>query len=155
MVHPGQPRARRVTRFAVVLACGLVCCALFIRFVAAPYADNSMNPVSDGDLSAPSEEALTLHADLFVADMHSDVLLWSRDITHRSRRGHVDLPRLRDGNVALQVFSVVTKSPWGQSYSENSSDSDRITMLAVAQAWPPKTWGNLKERALYQAQRLD
>jgi microsomal dipeptidase-like Zn-dependent dipeptidase len=29
-----------------------------------------------------------------------------------------------------------------------------ITVLAMAQRWPPRTWGSLKERALYQAEKL-
>ena len=32
---------------------------------------------------------------------------------------------------------------------------DNVTLLAMAQRWPPATWFSLKERALYQARRLD
>jgi len=67
----------------------------------------------------------------------------------------VDLPRLIEGNVALQVFTAVTKSPAGQNYEANAADAfDTITPLAMAQLWPPRTWGSLTERALYQADRL-
>lgn len=50
-----------------------------------------------------------------VVDLHCDVLLWGgRDFAKVERHpfnkdqiiGHVDLPRLRKGNVALQVFAV-------------------------------------------------
>ena len=41
--------------------------------------------------------------------MHADSLLWGRDLRERHSRGHVDIPRLLDGGVDLQVFSVVTK----------------------------------------------
>ncbi len=67
----------------------------------------------------------------------------------------MDLPRLIEGNVAVQVFTAVTKSPAGQNYDENSSEAmDNITLLALAQAWPPATWSSLTERALHQAGRL-
>ena len=72
----------------------------------------------------------------------------------RASRGQVDIPRLIDGNVALQVFSVVTKSPRGLNIERNDDRSDNILLLAIAQRWPIKTWYSLKERALYQAGRL-
>jgi membrane dipeptidase len=101
-----------------------------------------------------SDTAMKLHERLTIADLHSDTLLWSRDVLDRADRGHVDVPRLVEGNVALQVFSVVTKVPDGQNYEENSADSDQITLAAMAQAWPVSTWGSLLERALYQADKL-
>ncbi len=104
---------------------------------------------------APSAAALALHQRLVIADWHSDALLWDRDLRNRSDRGHVDLPRLREGNVALQVFTTVTKSPKGQNYEHNSAEaSDNITPLVIAELRPPRTWFDLTERALDQAARL-
>ena len=60
---------------------------------------------------AASERARALHETLTVADLHADSLLWGRDLLERGDRGHVDVPRLVDGNVALQVFASSTKSP--------------------------------------------
>jgi microsomal dipeptidase-like Zn-dependent dipeptidase len=37
----------------------------------------------------------------------------------------------------------------------NTGDTDNITLLAVAQRWPMKSWNSLVERALYQAYKLD
>ena len=54
---------------------------------------------------AVSGRARQMHDSLFIADLHSDSLLWKRDLRKRSDVGHMDLPRLREGNVALQVFS--------------------------------------------------
>lgn len=122
--------------------------------VAPPIADGQFNPVSKNIEFRPAPYAQQVHNQLFVADMHSDFLLWQRDLNKRHERGHVDLPRLQEGNVALQVFSVVTKSPWGQNYVENTSNSDRITLLAIAQRWPVESWISLMDRALYQANRL-
>ena len=101
-----------------------------------------------------SERAAELHKTLFVADLHSDSLLWKRDLLERSDIGHMDLPRLRDGNVALQVFSATTKSPKGLNYESNDAESDDITLLAVASFWPPRTWNSVYERAVYQLEKL-
>lgn len=101
-----------------------------------------------------SEQALALHGRLRVADLHADTLLWSRNLLLRSDRGHVDVPRLTEGNVALQMFTVVTKTPRGLNIERNDDRSDDVTRLALASLWPPRTWRSLKQRALYQAERL-
>jgi len=64
------------------------------------------------------------------------------------------VPRLADGNVALQVFSSVTKTPKGQNYDANGGDTDNITLLMVAEAAPVRTWRSLLERSLWHAQKL-
>ncbi len=96
----------------------------------------------------------TFHQSLLIADLHADSLLWDRDSSKKSEYGHLDIPRLIEGNVAIQVFSIVTKVPHGLNIVQNNSASDSITYLALAQAWPPKTWGSLFERAMYQADKL-
>ncbi len=101
-----------------------------------------------------SARARELHRRLLVADLHADPLLWGRDLRVRARRGHVDVPRLQEGGVALQVFSVVSKTPWGLNIERNEDRTDQVTLLALAQGWAPKTWTSLKERAVYQARRL-
>jgi len=89
-----------------------------------------------------------------IVDLHADTLLWSRDVLSRAARGQVDLPRLQQGNVALQVFSSVTKTPRGQNYDSNDGDSDNITPLVIAQLQPVRTWGSLLNRSLWHATRL-
>ncbi len=122
--------------------------------------DRQMNPVIGTAAGSPSNTAVTdatrrLHASLRVADLHGDALLWRRDLLQRNQHGHIDLPRLRDGGYALQVFASVTKSPRGLNYAQNSAESlDQITLLAVAQRWPWSTWTSLSERALFHAGRL-
>ncbi len=102
-----------------------------------------------------SAEAQALHRQLIIADWHADTLLWKRDFLQRSSRGHVDLPRMQEGNQAIQVFAAVTKTPAGLNYEENSAEAfDNITALAVGQLWPIRTWGSLLERAIYQADKL-
>jgi microsomal dipeptidase-like Zn-dependent dipeptidase len=73
----------------------------------------------------------------------------------RGDRGHVDVPRLREGRFALQVFSAVTKTPRGLNYDRNTGDTDQITLLAQLQLWPFAAWSSLLERALFQAEKLN
>lgn len=127
----------------------------YIQLVFVPNTDAKMNALIDLGPYEVSEAAQALHDTLYVADLHADSLMWRRNTTKRQSRGHVDLPRLRDGGVDFQVFSAVTKSPRGLNFAENSSEApDDITMVAVAQLWPIRTWGSIYERAAYQAQRL-
>lgn len=138
-------------RFLIVVVAAVVA---FLAF-APGYVESQRNAVSPHDPWPVSDEAATLHENLLVGDWHSDSLLWRRDLTRRANRGHVDLPRLIEGNVALQMFTAVTKSPRGQNYSRNAADApDNITLLAMGQRWPARTWDSLLERALYQAERL-
>ncbi|GAB3275408.1 dipeptidase [Parahaliea aestuarii] len=119
------------------------------------YLERSMNIVLEHEPYAISEEARALHKTLVIGDWHADSTLWKRDLAERAERGQVDVPRLQAGNVALQMFTSVTRSPAGQNYEENATDAaDNITRLALAQAWPPATWSSLAERALYQGQKL-
>ncbi|WP_107498549.1 membrane dipeptidase [Thalassobius sp. I31.1] len=138
-------------RFLIVVVAAVVA---FLAF-APGYVESQRNAVSPHDPWPVSDEAAALHENLLVGDWHSDSLLWRRDLTRRANRGHVDLPRLIEGNVALQMFTAVTKSPRGQNYSRNAADApDNITLLAMGQRWPARTWDSLLERALYQAERL-
>ncbi|MFL6334659.1 MAG: dipeptidase [Pyrinomonadaceae bacterium] len=102
-----------------------------------------------------SERGRALHARLLVADMHADTLLWDRDVLTRSARGHVDVPRLAEGGVALQFFTVVSHTPYSPKYDTNPEKLDGITAVALAERWPPRTLRSLRERALYQARKLN
>ena len=116
--------------------------------------ERSMNKVEGGALPPVSEHARALHRTLTIVDLHSDTLLWKRSLLTRAGRGHVDLPRLEEGHVALQVFSSVSKTPKGQNYDANSADGDNITSLVIAQLQPVRTWGSLLERSLWHAEKL-
>ena len=134
----------------------IVCLCAFAFFFAVPAAlETVMNRTRVGPPYAASERARALHARLFVADMHADSLLWDRDLLARSSRGHADVPRLREGGVALQFFTVVSKTPFVSNYESNAERVNAITPLVIAERWPARTWGSLKARALYQAQKLD
>lgn len=99
--------------------------------------------------------AKDLHKDLMVVDLHADSLLWDRDLLVRGEYGHVDLPRMIEGNLALQAFTIVTKVPMKRGFSGNEIPPDvTIKALVMAQRWPRATWSSLHARALYQAERL-
>ncbi|MBI5245576.1 MAG: dipeptidase [Elusimicrobia bacterium] len=102
------------------------------------------------------EAASALHRRLTVIDLHADPLMWSRDLLKRNSYGHVDVPRLIEGGVALQVFSTVTQAPLGINIHWNATSApDVITALAIACGWPRKTWSSRLERALHQARALE
>lgn len=127
---------------------------LYVFTLAPRHLDEWLNGAAGAPSSGVSSGTTSLHRDLWIADLHADSLLWSRDLLDEHRFGHVDVPRLRKGGVNLQTFSVVTKVPWGQNYHSNRGNSDKIFWLVMAQRWPPSTWFSLVERTLYQARRL-
>jgi len=134
----------------------LISAAALGFFGFAPgYVEGSMNQIDGKPLIAVSAEAKALHKTLNIVDLHSDTLMWNRDLNDSVSRGHMDLPRLQDGNVALQLFSSVTKTPKNQNYDGNGADTDNITLLTIAQLQPLKTWSSLAERSLYHAQKRD
>lgn len=139
--------------FKVLMAVGLLAAVVFV-FILQPMADNSLNslfplPPPELDLETPA-----LHETLFVSDLHADTLLWDRDLLKANSRGHVDIPRLQQGNIALQALSVVTKA--SPVYDLNGSDGtpDAVTLIGLTGGWPAKTWTSLSQRALYQAEKL-
>ena len=119
------------------------------------YLDAGMNKIDGKQLIAVSPEAAALHRSLHIVDLHSDSLMWGRELTEVAGRGHEDLPRLTAGNVTLQVFASTTKTPKGLNYDSNPSDSDVLPALLVAQRQPAATWTSLLARSLFHAAKLD
>lgn len=137
-------------------ALALVVVAAVAFFGFAPgMIERGMNKIDGQPLIPVSEEAKALHATLTIVDLHSDTLLWDRDLLDRASHGHEDLPRMEDGNLALQVFSSVTKTPKDQNYDANSAETDNITALTIAQLQPIRTWTSLLQRSLYHGEKLD
>ena len=124
-----------------------------LYYLAGQY-DRMMNPYGvDEDAPEPDARDRALHESLFVADLHIDTLKWERDLLERSYFGHADVPRLHEGNIALQVFTIVTRSPlnlpWQTCVSGDSLDTN--TALFFMQGRP--VFG-LRERAFYQIERF-
>ncbi len=133
----------------------LVVAAVLLMMLAVPVAiDAFANRRGRAELASVSPAARTLHARLWIADLHADSLLWHRNLLVEHRRGHVDLPRLFRGNVALQVFTVVSKVPFGLNFESNAATTDMITPLTVLQRRPVATWFSLYARAQHEARRL-
>jgi microsomal dipeptidase-like Zn-dependent dipeptidase len=145
----------KLLRAGIITLC-IVLVILALALTLGPARlEGGMNTVTPHPPYPVSEQARELHKTLVIGDWHSDSTLWKRDLLERSDRGHVDIPRMREGNQAVQMFTSVTKSPSGQNYDKNSSDArDNITSLVILQAWPPATWNSLSSRALYQAEKL-
>lgn len=142
------------TLFAAVGALAVLILGGF--FLVVPrVVDRQMNVRLHAPPYRVSPAADSLHRTLFVADLHADPLLWGRDLTARADHGHVDVPRLIEGNVALQVFAAVTKTPRGINYERNDDDTDNITLLALAQRWPLTAVRSLRARARFLARRLE
>ena len=141
---------RRALQLTVVIAC----IAAAFYFQIPQLVDEDQNKVLKKPPYPASERALNLHQQLAIVDLHADSLLWGRDLLERGLYGQVDIPRLADGNVALQVFSMPTKTPRGVNVESNDNKSDNVFWLALAERWPIRTWNSLTERALYQARRL-
>jgi microsomal dipeptidase-like Zn-dependent dipeptidase len=122
--------------------------------IAPGVVERGQNKVVHPPPYVVSADARRLHDTLFVADLHADALLWNRDLLSFGSYGHVDIPRLAKGGVALQVFGVVTQVPSGQNYDSNELRTDLITQLAILQRWRLATWSSPKKRARYQAEKL-
>ncbi len=143
---------RKLLRILLLLA---MVVTLGLMFVPG-YVERQFNKV----VTAPPYEVSEVDrafwdASPFIADLHSDALLWGRDLNKRTDNGHVDIPRLIEANVALQAFTIVSKTPKGQNYDSNTDETDNITALMVVQGRSPRTWNSLLARGLDMAARLN
>ncbi|CAN5430054.1 membrane dipeptidase [soil metagenome] len=127
---------------------------IFFFFFAAGIVERSLNPIISAPPYHVSETAKAMHDKLFVADLHADALLWNRDLNVDSPIAHVDVPKLLRGNVAIQAFTVVTKTPRGLNIERNTPDTDNIFWLSLAQRLPLANLFSLTKRALFQAGKL-
>ena len=116
--------------------------------------ERRLNGVADPGPYVLPPAVADLHERLTVVDLHADSLLWGRDLLQRADRGHVDVPRMVEGNVALQVFAASTKVPRHLNVERNDDRTDDIALVALVQGWPAATWRSLTARAEYLASRL-
>lgn len=99
-------------------------------------------------------ETERLHKTLTIADLHCDAVLSNRDLLRRGKRGHVDIPRMQEGNVALQFFSIPTVAPVRVGIPWIPLDTDAMTPLLAAERWPKEALKSTRERVLYGASIL-
>lgn len=142
-------------RFVIVLfaTCSLAGCMALVGVIEDRL--NGVAAANDPKLLAaavPSDTQLVAHQRLFIADMHADTLLWGRDFRERGTRGHVDVPRLREGNVRLQVLTLVTKTPLGDGEEHPIRDTsmDTTALLSLVRGHRPQNWFSTRARALAQ-----
>ena len=136
----------------VIVILGLLCIAA--RLVGPSMLERSQNHTHVPGPYHVSPQAAALHRTLLVADMHADSLLWGRDLLKESKEGHVDLPRLQRGNVAIQGFTVFTTVPRGINIERNEDKTDLVPYIGILQGWPLRAIGSPKGVALYQAERM-
>jgi microsomal dipeptidase-like Zn-dependent dipeptidase len=98
--------------------------------------------------------AVDVHRKLTVVDLHADSLLWGRDLRTRAAIGHVDVPRLIEGGVALVGMAASTQVPRSANLDRNDDRTDDVTLIALGQRWPRATWDSRLARALHFADRL-
>ncbi len=70
--------------------------------------------------------ALDIHRDALVADLHSDTamrMLEGVAIGQRNDTGHMDIPRLRDGGINLQVFACYVPAGLPPQKSKDKAES--------------------------------
>ena len=150
--------SRRSVIVAGLTAGALTVAAPIVRRVAgerlSARTERRLNRVVDPGPYLVPPQAADLHERLTIVDLHADSLLWGRNLLERADRGHIDLPRMVEGNATLQVFAVTTKVPRRMSYEQNDDRSDDIALVALVQGWPRATWRSLLARAEYQAARL-
>lgn len=145
----------KALRLGFILIMSMATATIFIFFSVGPaFVAKHFNPINSKPLLPINPSSQALHQSLSIVDLHADSLLWGRDLSKLSNYGHVDVPRLIQGNVALQFFTSVTKVPSPLMLEGNSEDSDNVLKLAILQRWPILSWFSLAQRALYQARQL-
>ena len=149
---------RRTLPIAAIAAAGVALGGPILRQAIgdrlAGRTERRLNRVVDPGPYAVPPPVAAIHARLTIVDLHADSLLLGRNLLARSVRGHLDLPRMVAGNVALQVFGVATKVPRHLNIERNDDRSDDITLVAIGLGWPRATWRSRLARAEHQAARL-
>ncbi|HKW14052.1 MAG TPA: membrane dipeptidase, partial [Candidatus Krumholzibacteria bacterium] len=127
-----------------------------LLLIAAVLAVNPVDRVFNRAVETPREvsaSAQALHDSLWIADFHSDALLWPRSFLDRHRYGLVDLPRLRDGHVALVVLAATTRMHADSNYHRTAPLLDILPVVAIASHWPRAAWFDPYQRALALARK--
>jgi microsomal dipeptidase-like Zn-dependent dipeptidase len=148
--------SKKIKPILIILLLLLLLGTFLARIFLPNLIDSRMNKVVVSPPYSFDQRALALYQSLdFVSDLHSDVLLWRRDITERHHHGHQDIPRMIESNIALQGFTLVNKVPKGLNFDSNDSETDQLTPLFVLQGRAPTSWFSLTERILVQIEELN
>ena len=146
---------RKTLKVIPLLLIGLILVFIIAFFSVIPrYAADLLNPVLLKPPYQASQKAEELHQKLLIADLHADSLLWKRDLLEKDTIGQVDIPRLLEGNIALQAFTVVTKTPAKLNIETNDDRSDNVFWLTLSEMQPWQNLSSLTGRAVFQADKL-
>jgi len=150
-----QPSKTIIKRVSLAIFSLFLLVYLLARIFVPTIVDQRFNSVINPAPYSASEKALVLYRSLdFISDLHSDVLLWDRDISKRHDYGHEDIPRMIEANMALQAFTIVNKVPQELNFDKNSDQSDKITLPFIVQGRPMASWFDLTQRVVVQSQSL-
>ena len=95
-----------------------------------------------------------------VADLHADSLMWpKRDLLTKNNYSHVDVPRLLQGRIAIQAFTIVSSSPAKLNFHSNAEPkgilSDQIVLKALLEQWGGlEVIHSIRARAMFQIDQL-
>ena len=95
--------------FVFVLVLSLISCSPTIKALDEQFNRVNVEAPLFCTKDYPCQEAEDFHKTLSIADLHAGSLLLGWDLIEKSDKGLVDFPRLRQGNMVLQVFGVVTR----------------------------------------------
>jgi len=153
-VARGLTRATTIAAGALGASAAFVMGGMVLARAASPVGERALNRVHRRGPYRASARAVELHRDLTVVDLHADSLLWGRDLRRRASYGHLDVPRLIDGGVALVGLAAATHVPFGANMDRNDERADLVTLLGIGQWWPRPTRRSRLARALHLALRL-
>lgn len=116
--------------------------------------DKKINKITQKAPYKVSTEAQELFNSLeFIADLHCDALLWKRDLNQKNDAGQVDIPRLIEGKVSLQAFTIVTNAPFGINFKDNK-ESNMLVVQSIFSGRKPSAWFSYFGRAIAQTDEL-
>jgi len=149
-------RKMNFKKIIIVLGLLMLLVYLLARIFVPSIVDKHFNKTINLPPYQVSDEATKLYQSLvFVSDLHSDVLLWDRNIIDRHSHGHEDIPRMLEANIGLQAFTIVNKVPKGLNFDKNDDQSDQITLPFIVQGRPISSWFDLTQRVVVQSESLD
>lgn len=148
-------RINRIKKFFLSALIVLIICSIAAIIIVPESIDKKLNTTHSSAPYSASPEAKQLYQSLeFISDLHSDVLLWDRDINQRHQHGHEDIPRMIESNMALQAFTIVNKVPKDLNFDKNTGDTDQLLLPFILQGRPISSWFSLPQRVVAQSDSL-
>jgi hypothetical protein len=138
---------KNLLAMAVVLGCLL----LLARLIGPSILDRSQNhTLNPGPYRVSAEAAALQHT----AGGRFAHCFGAATSSRPAMKDTLTCPRLVDGNVGIQGFTVFSTVPRGINIDRNEDTTDLVRYIGMLQGWPLKTVGSPKPVALYQASRL-